>query len=216
MARIYRNCLRCGNEFYILQCQLDKSNTSGKFCCRKCYNEYQKTLTGDKNNHFTRVKVNCPTCGKEFLALPSKIKMYKNTFCSVKCRSEYHVNYIGGDKNCNWKGGTSRLRGNFDEVKRKHFEGVQFCAICGTTKNIHIHHIIPFRLTQDNSLDNLIPLCNSHHKSVESVTLKFIELFDIADLDTAKKYINYTLRSRQQVTMTNIRRLYDEKRICNA
>jgi len=38
---------------------------------------------------------------------------------------------------------------------------------CNETENLHIHHIIPFRMTQDNSLDNLITLCQKHHKMVE-------------------------------------------------
>ncbi|MBL4558033.1 MAG: HNH endonuclease [Rhodobacteraceae bacterium] len=32
-----------------------------------------------------------------------------------------------------------------------------------------MHHIIPFRLTRDNSPTNLIPLCRACHKRVESV-----------------------------------------------
>ena len=32
-----------------------------------------------------------------------------------------------------------------------------------------MHHIIPFRLTRDNSQTNLIPLCRACHKRVEAV-----------------------------------------------
>lgn len=200
--RVDRKCKQCGSDFWVYRSALEKSNTSGNFCSRKCYNEYQKTLTGSKNNHYTRVEKECPTCGKKFLALPSKIKMYKNVFCSVKCRGEYMKYYTGGEKNTNWKGGESRYRGNFDEVKRKHFSGTQFCAICGTTKGIHIHHIIPYRLSQDNSVDNLIPLCRRHHKKIESMSLDFIELFDDDTYEIAKMYMNNILRSAQMATAT--------------
>ena len=73
--RVDRKCKQCGSDFWVYRSALEKSNTSGNFCSRKCYNEYQKTLTGSKNNHYTRVEKECPTCGKKFLALPSKIKM---------------------------------------------------------------------------------------------------------------------------------------------
>lgn len=189
---------------------LEKSNTSGNFCSRKCYTEYQKTLKGNKNNHYTRKDVKCPTCGRIFKALPSKMKMYKNTFCSFECKNAYMKEYIGGEKNCNWKGGESKYRGDFNEVKKKYFIGKQHCAICGKTTNIHIHHIIPYRLTQDNSINNLIPLCNKHHKQVEAATLKFIELFNGDGYIKAKNYMNCLLRGIQFETYSKIQRRKNE------
>ena len=49
---------------------------------------------------------------------------------------------------------------------------------------LNIHHIIPYRLTQDNSLENLIPLCRKHHKIVESYFTKYLENF--GDFETSK------------------------------
>lgn len=208
MGKIQRICKQCHSPFYVYESAIEKSNASGNFCCRKCYNEYQKTLTGEKNNHYTRIKYNCPNCNKEFDALPSKIKTYKNIFCCRKCKNDYMKNYISGEKNCNWKGGTSRYRGNFDEVKKANFSGKQYCAICGISNGIHIHHIIPYRLTQDNSVDNLIPLCRKHHKIIESVTVNFIELFD-SEYDKAKYYLNILLRSRQFETYSIMKQRKD-------
>ena len=208
--RTVRTCKQCGKEFSILKSSLN-SNASGNFCCRECYRLYQTTLVGSLNNHSTRIEVECPNCGKPFMALPSKIKANINVFCSNKCRHEYHHNYIEGEKNCNWKGGASRKRGNFEEVKRKHFSGTRFCAMCGTTKHVHIHHIIPYRLTQDNSPDNLIPLCRSHHKSVESRTLGFIESMD-GKLDDAKAYLNIMLRGYQAATAAVVKQVMEAAR----
>lgn len=199
--KVLRVCKQCGKEFYVYRSAIEKSNASGNFCCRGCYNEHQKTLTGSKNNHCTKVNRKCDYCGKEISVIPSRLRMYEHSFCSVKCRSMFMAERMAGEKNPQWKGGSSSYRGNFDEVKRESFGGVQFCAICGTTKDIHIHHIIPYRLTQDNSVDNLIPLCRKHHKTIESVTLKFIELFDDGEYDVAKWYLNITLREMQAATL---------------
>lgn len=115
----------------------------------------------------------------------------------MECKTEYFHNYVEGEKNGNWKGGAKSYRGDFEKVKKQHFAGAQVCAICGTSKGIHIHHIIPYRLTKDNGTDNLIPLCRKHHKMVEHATLKFIELFDCEGLETAKRYLNLLLRGYQ-------------------
>lgn len=205
-----RICKTCGKEFSVYKSVIEKTNASGNFCCRKCYAEYLATLTGEKNRSYNREKVQCKTCGKIILRTPSKLNMYKNAFCSVECRGAYMKNYIGGENNCNWKGGASKYRGDFDDVKRKHFPGVQFCAVCGTTKGIHIHHIIPYRLTQDNSKSNLIPLCRKHHKIVEASTLRFIELFDNGGYGTAKRYLNYVLRERQFETYSVLNRIAEK------
>lgn len=204
-----RQCKYCGKEFFVYTSSLKKTNASGNFCCRKCYNEYQRTLTGDKNNHYTKVTVVCPNCGKSFQQIPSKVKAYKNVFCRAECKHAYMKNYTCGDKNPNWKGGASKYRGDFEEVKKQYFSGTQFCAICGTTKHIHIHHIIPYRLTQDNSTDNLIPLCVKHHKIIEIASLPFIELFENDGYEVAKEYMNVLLRQRQFETACYLKGLYD-------
>lgn len=208
-----RICKSCGKMFSVRKSTLAKSNASGNFCCRGCYNEYLKTLTGEKNKSYNREEIPCKTCGKIIKITPSKRKTYKNSFCSITCRSTYMKNYIGGENNCNWKGGASKYRGDFDDVKKKYFSGVQFCAVCGTTKGIHIHHIIPYRLTQDNDKSNLIPLCRKHHKIVESATLGFIELFGSCDYDRAKKYLNYMLRERQIETYSVLTTLLERKKV---
>ena len=38
---------------------------------------------------------------------------------------------------------------------------------CNVTDKLHVHHIKPFRISEDNSLENLITLCPKHHKIVE-------------------------------------------------
>lgn len=74
-----------------------------------------------------------------------------------------------GDKNPNWRGGKITYRGKGwvgirEQVKRR--DGKK-CRRCGSKKQLQVHHIIPYRKTQDNSLDNLVTLCASCHMAVE-------------------------------------------------
>lgn len=75
-----------------------------------------------------------------------------------------------GDKNPNWKGGKITYRGRgwrgirLQVIRRDNSK----CRICGATKPLQVHHITPYRDTQNNSLDNLITLCISCHMQVES------------------------------------------------
>ena len=199
-SKIKRSCENCGKNFEVYKSSLEKSNSSGKFCCRKCYNEYQKTLTKEKNNNCTGKFVKCANCGKAVWLIPSREKTYINKFCSNKCRHEYHHNYIEGEKNVNWKGGTSRYRGgDFEKIKKKYFKNAT-CALCGTKKRIHIHHIIPYRLTQDNDLGNLVPLCAKHHKVVENLFVKQMEIFN--DYETTKAVMRNILDTFAQTHKT--------------
>ena len=194
--KIKRICKTCSKEFYVYKSSLKRSNSSGKFCCRECYNTFQKTLTGAKNNTYTKVKKQCKNCGKEIYVTLSKTKYYKNNFCSKDCKYKYHHNYISGEKNCNWLGGHKNYRGDFETVKKKYFNNKnKFCAICGTKENIHIHHIVPYRYTQDNSITNLIPLCNKHHKIIESITTEIIKTN--VDYECLKLVMNNILRTFQ-------------------
>lgn len=46
-------------------------------------------------------------------------------------------------------------------VEKKHLEKHSKCEACGSTKNLNVHHIMPFHLFPEKELDpeNLITLC---------------------------------------------------------
>lgn len=174
-GKIKIKCFYCGKEF-----ERYNSNVKCKkpFCSIDCMRNYEKTL---------KAKRKCMECGKVFYVYKSAITKTNasGNFCSRKCYDAY----LGHQEHGKY------YRADFEQVKKKYFSGVQFCAICGTTKNIHIHHIIPYRFTQDNGVDNLIPLCRKHHKMIECLWLPFISMMD--DKELAKKYANISLRNRQ-------------------
>jgi 5-methylcytosine-specific restriction endonuclease McrA len=83
-----------------------------------------------------------------------------------------------------------------------------FCAICGTFKRLDVHHIIPYRLTKDDSQDNLIPLCRRHHRQVERLyaALEPVQMRDPLVLEMRR----ITLIGQQNVTRFVIQQVVEE------
>lgn len=73
----------------------------------------------------------------------------------------------------NWLGGPiDRRRGmsstEYEKLRRIVIERDNHtCQQCGNTGKLFIRHVIPYRETQDNSLDNIITLCQSCHIKTE-------------------------------------------------
>lgn len=75
-----------------------------------------------------------------------------------------------GAANPQWKGGKVTYRGRgwrgirVQVIRR---DGGK-CRICGSKKGLQVHHITPYRETQDNSPGNLITLCPACHAKAEA------------------------------------------------
>lgn len=132
-----------------------------------------------KNGKYIKIKKVCLFCNKEFIGAN------KNRFCSKKCGylnrrgKDFRTNNgkllsaksMTGQNNPNWKGGTSRyyklylLERKWDKIRHKIYKRDNWtCQICGRSNiKIHAHHIVPYRISQDDSLENLITLCASCH-----------------------------------------------------
>jgi hypothetical protein len=85
--------------------------------------------------------------------------------------------------------------------------GFPFCAVCGTTKRLQVHHIIPFRLTQDNSKANLVPLCVTHHRWIETM---FVDTERFGVDACTQEIWRGMIRSKQAVTATTIKEIARE------
>lgn len=114
----------------------------------------------------------CQNCGTSFKRMPRTMKP-KPMFCGVRCRSEY----ISGENHHGYKGGRYFGRDGFNITEWKNkirpaiLERDEYtCKRCGANQEtaiIHVHHIIPWSVSEDNSQENLISLCVSCHKFVE-------------------------------------------------
>lgn len=60
--------------------------------------------------------------------------------------------------------GAKRAPG-WERVRKAHLFIYPRCSVCGGTKNLEVHHIIPFYINPDFELNalNLITLCRPHH-----------------------------------------------------
>lgn len=49
------------------------------------------------------------------------------------------------------------------------------CQICGSTKNVQGHHIIDVQYNGSSNKDNIVTLCDDHHKKVHSRKINIIK-----------------------------------------
>jgi len=81
-----------------------------------------------------------------------------------------------GEMHPNWRGGWEPYYGSDWPRQRKacRERDAHTCRVCGATaeqvgsENIDVHHRIPFRTSHDNSLGNLVTLCDTCHHAVEA------------------------------------------------
>lgn len=78
--------------------------------------------------------------------------------------------------------------------------------MCGTTKKIHIHHIMPNRISHNQDKENLIPLCASCHPKIERATRDFLNAFD-GEYEKAEPLLRMILRQRQYATSLVIKEI---------
>lgn len=191
MARVkYLKCTNCGSEMPDRISQKTKSGE--KFCSVAC------------RTAFTSVDRTCKYCGSEFSVWRSKISGKTNSranFCSRPCYES-------------WLCRTGRKTGRGSQWKRSRDEAIRrnpFCAICGTRQNLQVHHIVPFRLTFDNSQSNLVPLCRKHHRYIETV---FCELENDmgGDWEAAKVVLGNQIREHQDAIRMVLLSLYRKKK----
>lgn len=149
--RISLTCDNCGGEFQIYPSREKFGNP--RFCCLKCANEF------DYRRHMEvvpRVVYKCKRCGKEFSDRAKSTRKY----CSQKCAnvifkiSDPVYRRIHSPK---WETVRARI------ILR---DGGK-CSICNSAYRLHVHHIVPWRISHDNSDGNLITLCPSCHIKVE-------------------------------------------------
>lgn len=96
---------------------------------------------------------NCPICLKEFDTTSNPKE--ERTTCSYSCSNSF---FRSGENNPNWKQGSYRST-CFSQHDKK-------CIICGEDKIVEVHHYDNNH--NNNSIENLIPICPTHHKYIHS------------------------------------------------
>lgn len=186
-----RHCQHCGAEF---QAEVTPSRTErGKFCSKACANKGKtgKQLWPDgrvlSEEHVAAIR----TAGEKRRGIPfkhdkqfqkgfvphNKGKPFRHsgTFKIGHPRYTNHSfpmghtpwNYIDGrgkDRGTSLYGGAAweRIRNSIRERDRNQ------CNYCGESeKKLHVHHLVPFRVSHDNSAENLVLACVKCHRREE-------------------------------------------------
>jgi len=121
-----------------------------------CFHCNKETTVGNINKHETSCYMN-PTNIKRCLVCDDIIKNYKTSkgTCSKSCANTF---FKSGEGNGNWKGSQYQTL-CFTNHKKE-------CIICKEDKIVAVHHMNEDH--EDNRIENLIPLCPTHHQYMHS------------------------------------------------
>lgn len=147
-------CRFCQQKIIRWRYEVEQIKNLKNYTCKTCKS---------KNSKENRI---CPVCNKSFQVY----KREKKTTCSRSCSNSY---YRVGSNNGNWKEDVYR-----STCFAKHEKA---CIICGEDKIVAVHHFDEDRF--NNNVENLIPMCPTHHQYMHSKHKKLI-------LKQVQNYIN--------------------------
>lgn len=49
------------------------------------------------------------------------------------------------------------------------------CVLCGQKGRLHAHHLVPVRISHDNSISNLVSVCEKCHRRLETIGFAILE-----------------------------------------
>lgn len=122
----------------------------------------------------------CAWCGSIFERHAGNIKTDLYNSCSKECKYRLMGLRFSGANSANWKGGKESWRGGDwmhvrSEILKRDNHTCQLCNLLESEcidaygGSLNVHHKVPFRISKDNSHDNLITLCNRCHKTYEDL-----------------------------------------------
>ena len=100
----------------------------------------------------------CPVCGNKFETMINHKR--EKTTCSYSCSNTY---FRSGENNPNY-GNISGDKNHYRRICFEHHK--KECVVCGENKIVAVHHYDENH--NNNSIENLIPLCPTHHQYAHS------------------------------------------------
>ena len=65
---------------------------------------------------------------------------------------------------------------NWDNIRKQVYQrDGNRCVMCGKRARLHAHHIVPVKISKDNSLSNLVSVCGKCHRKLESIGFAILE-----------------------------------------
>ena len=145
-----------------------------KECCKFCSGEIGITnISKHEKSCFMNPEnlVECAVCNN-----PIKDYAHSKGTCSRSCANKH---FRSGEDNGNYKNAVS----NYVATCYRHHE--KKCVVCGEVDAVDVHHLD--KNTENNSVDNLIPLCPTHHaychrglfSKIESKIQEYLKEFNL-------------------------------------
>ena len=150
---------------------IDAPPSRKRICCSKKCSGRRKS--GSKNTLYkgTSERRNCVVCGVSFTTYKRKDEKRERKYCSLDCAYKNREK----EKSLFWRGGItpktkirllSREWGIISKSIRTR-DGKK-CTKCGKSEVLlDVHHVIPYRISRNDSAENLITLCRSCHRKEE-------------------------------------------------
>lgn len=172
-AKERTDCAVCGAEFYYYS-----SNKDGVYCS-KCVAEAAGVLPENHTKEPNQIETNCLYCGREMTVVQSRLERNKRgVFCDQRCHGNWLSENIVGASHHQWEGGSIVYGQRWWRTRKLALERDEHeCQNCGKTEERlgrkpdvhHIDRVRDFDRPQDaHTLDNVVTLCRSCHRSVES------------------------------------------------
>lgn len=211
-------CISCSKEFRSM-------SNNAKFCSSKC----MKTCT---------IEVICEYCKKAF----KKSSISTVRVCSTKCRSLLEKDNYRKRKNSKMltKSNYEDIvtynvkeiiqkgidgRNNFGISRNYYIDGFTSlrktevqerdnytCRVCGKANSLEVHHIVKAIHGGDSKLDNLITLCISCHRAIDTLDIEYALKKCI---NNAEKYLGiiyvkdeFTIKERIELSILELNSIY--------
>lgn len=189
-AMVRLQCATCSSNFERPRSVM-RTGQKLSFCSMACRRGY------------AQVRRTCKFCGDGFSVSRSVLGGKTNgsgNFCSRPCYER-------------WLCRTDRVSGRgsqWRKIRQEIMDRHPFCGWCGTLdrRRLQVHHIVPFRISNDNSPRNLIPLCRTCHRRIETVTVE-VEALGVAAFGIFR-VMSLQLRQRQAATSALLRRIAND------
>lgn len=166
-------CERCGRPF-----DYYPSNKDGVYCSA-CVERAEGLLPAAATPDASCVEVPCAACGSEIERYPSEVAAAeRGCFCDLDCYGDWLSENVVGEDHHQWEGGNFPYGESWWAVRRAALrrDGYE-CQSCGAGvedigRKPDVHHIERVREFDDaeeaHTMDNVVSLCRSCHRLVES------------------------------------------------
>lgn len=167
------DCEICGTEFSYYP-----SNKDGMYC-PQCVAEATGILPKGSDNGSDQITTTCSYCGAEMSVVQSRLETTdRGVFCDQQCHGSWLSENVVGKDHHQWDGGSIQYGRGWWRTRKQALKRDEYrCRICGKTegqigRKPDVHHrkrVRDFGHPQDaHTLDNVIALCRSCHRRVES------------------------------------------------